>query len=77
LKCAIKCELADSGLLAIRCLTIAENLGSDTPMTNSEPYTQNRPNDYDAADDFAESLDEAYRVIRERKAAGGEGWKPK
>jgi len=28
-------------------------------------------------DDFAKSLDEACRVIRERKAAGGEGWKPK
>jgi N6-adenosine-specific RNA methylase IME4 len=29
---------------------------------------------YDAADDFEKSIDEAYRVIRERKAAGGKGW---
>src|SRR5262245_37825937 len=33
--------------------------------------------DYDATDDFAKSIDEAYRVIRERKAAGGKGWEPK
>lgn len=30
--------------------------------------------DYDATDDFARSIDEAYRVIRERKANGGKGW---
>jgi hypothetical protein len=29
---------------------------------------------YDGADDFAKSIDEAYRVIRERKATGGKGW---
>jgi hypothetical protein len=29
---------------------------------------------YDGADDFAKSIDEAYRIIRERKAAGGKGW---
>jgi hypothetical protein len=32
---------------------------------------------YDAVDDFAKSLEEGYRVIRERVAAGGEGWTPK
>lgn len=31
-------------------------------------------NAYDPVDDFARSIDEAYRVIRERKAAGGKGW---
>jgi len=31
---------------------------------------------YDATDDFAKSIDEAYRVIRERKADGGKGWEP-
>src|SRR4029077_4776914 len=31
---------------------------------------------YDATDDFARSIDEAYRVIRERKANGGKGWEP-
>jgi hypothetical protein len=31
--------------------------------------------DYDAQDDL--SLDEGYRAIRERKAEGGPGWKPK
>jgi hypothetical protein len=31
---------------------------------------------YNGADDFARSIDEAYRVIRERVAAGGKGWMP-
>jgi len=31
---------------------------------------------YDATDDFGKSIDEAYRVIRERKANGGKGWEP-
>jgi hypothetical protein len=31
---------------------------------------------FDPVDDFAKSIDEAYRVIRERKAAGGKGWEP-
>jgi hypothetical protein len=31
---------------------------------------------YDAADDFAKSLDVAYSAIRERQAAGGPGWTP-
>jgi len=30
--------------------------------------------DYDGADDFEKSINECYRVIRERKAAGGKGW---
>jgi hypothetical protein len=34
------------------------------------------PDDYDADDDFTRSIDEAYRVIRARKAAGGKGWEP-
>jgi N6-adenosine-specific RNA methylase IME4 len=29
---------------------------------------------YNATDDFARSIEEAYRVIRERKANGGKGW---
>jgi N6-adenosine-specific RNA methylase IME4 len=32
---------------------------------------------YDGTDDFAKSLEEGYRAIRERVAAGGEGWTPK
>jgi N6-adenosine-specific RNA methylase IME4 len=32
---------------------------------------------YDGADDFAKSLDEGYRAIRERVAAGGKLWEPK
>ncbi len=31
---------------------------------------------YNGADDFSKSIDEAYRVIRERVAAGGKGWTP-
>jgi len=30
--------------------------------------------EYNAADDFGKSIDECYRVIRERKASGGKGW---
>ena len=32
---------------------------------------------YDPTADFAGSLDDAYRAIRERQAAGGPGWTPK
>jgi hypothetical protein len=35
-----------------------------------------KADDYNATDDFAKSIDEAYRVIRQRKAAGGKGWEP-
>ena len=31
---------------------------------------------YDAEDDFARSIDEAYAEIRARVAAGGKGWTP-
>jgi DNA modification methylase len=30
--------------------------------------------DYNAEDDFARSIDECYRAVRERKAQGGKGW---
>ena len=33
--------------------------------------------EYDADKDMAGSLEEGYRAIRERVAAGGPGWKPK
>ena len=32
--------------------------------------------DYDAEDDFRQSIAEAFRVIRERVARGGPGWEP-
>lgn len=35
------------------------------------------PEPYDPTDDFAKSLEEAYRMIRERMANGGPGWTPK
>jgi hypothetical protein len=38
-------------------------------------HAQDEP--YDAADDFARSLDDCYRAIRERVARGGEGWRPR
>jgi hypothetical protein len=31
---------------------------------------------YDPDDDFARSIEESYREIRERKASGGPGWEP-
>jgi N6-adenosine-specific RNA methylase IME4 len=35
-----------------------------------------QPDNYNPTDDFSRSIDEAYRVIRERKANGGKGWTP-
>jgi hypothetical protein len=32
---------------------------------------------HDAAIDFENSLNDCYRAVRARVAAGGEGWKPK
>ncbi len=37
----------------------------------------NKLDSYNASDDFAKSLDEGYRAIRERVANGGEPWRPK
>jgi hypothetical protein len=45
---------------------------SDDPKKPEKEPPQ--PGDYDATDDFARSIEEAYRVIRERKANGGKGW---
>jgi DNA modification methylase len=42
---------------------------SDAPL-----FVDVRTNDYDGVDDFARSIDECYREIRERKAKGGKGW---
>ena len=36
-----------------------------------------RSGDYDAQGDFAKSLEEGYRAIRERVVAGGPGWNSK
>ena len=36
-----------------------------------------RDEPYDAANDFSRSLDDCYRAIRERVAAGGKAWEPK
>lgn len=37
----------------------------------------NAPSEYDPVKDVEGSFEEAYRAIRERKAAGGPGWDPK
>jgi len=39
-------------------------------------HAQRAQADYNPEDDFARSIEEAYRVIRERKANGGPGWTP-
>ena len=39
-------------------------------MAETEP-------EYRGRDDFSRSIDEAYRVIRERMKNGGPGWSPK
>jgi len=38
----------------------------------AQPQARDEP--YDAADDFSRSLDDCYRAIRARVAAGGKGW---
>ncbi len=35
------------------------------------------PDDYDPQKDLAGSINEAFAAIRDRKAAGGDGWNPK
>ena len=54
--------------------TARQAVSDDPKKPEKEPPQQ--PDDYDATDDFARSIDEAYRVIRERKANGGKGWTP-
>lgn len=46
-------------------------MSDDPKKAEKEPQ---QPDDYDATEDFARSIEEAYRVIRERVAAGGKGW---
>ena len=51
----------------------------EPPPAAAKPGPCPRPNaggEYNAADDFARSIDEAYREIRARQAAGGPGWEP-
>jgi hypothetical protein len=46
----------------------------------SAKFSPDRPighGGYDATDDVAKSLEEAYRAIRERMSRGGPGWAPK
>ena len=40
-------------------------------------YPHNVDNEYDWETDFARSIEECYRVIRERKSNGGPDWTPK
>jgi hypothetical protein len=47
---------------------------SDDPKPEKEQPQRLELDDYNATDDFARSIDEAYRVIRERKTNGGKGW---
>ena len=51
----------------------AANAAPSNP-TMSVGQETSTSDDYNATDDFARSIDEAYRVIRERKANGGPGW---
>ena len=44
---------------------------------NGGPAHEARDEPYDAANDFSRSLDDCYRAIRERVAAGGKAWEPK
>ena len=44
---------------------------------DAEARPSGTADDYNATDDFAKSIDEAYRVIRERMRNGGPGWTQK
>jgi len=46
-------------------------MGDEKPNPEAPTTTED---EYDATDDFARSIEEAYRAIRERKANGGKGW---
>lgn len=42
----------------------------------ADPHRTPADQEYRARDDLAASLDACYTAIRQRMAAGGEGWKP-
>jgi hypothetical protein len=44
---------------------------------NEEPAHEAQDESYNAADDFAGSLDDCYAAVRARKAQGGKGWEPR
>jgi hypothetical protein len=41
---------------------------------NRPSHSEDESDDYDPTADFSASIDECYRAIRERVAAGGPGW---
>jgi hypothetical protein len=47
-----------------------------SPRAGWAAWGNQAPREYDANRDFAGSLNEGYRAIRERTAAGGPGWEP-
>ena len=60
------------------CRALAEaKLATLRPPQNGRPAGEAQGESYDAADDFSRSLDDCYRAVRERVAAGGKGWVPR
>jgi hypothetical protein len=55
---------------------MVDNIDEGIRIIESYGLTQKAQN-YDADDDFAESLNEGYRAIRERVKRGGQPWTPK
>jgi hypothetical protein len=66
--------------LAVRCIGanyhIVDNIDEGIRIIESYSLTR-KAVAYDADDDFARSINEGYRAIRERVKAGGPGWTPK
>ena len=58
---------------AAKLLSVIEQI-SRSGQLREVSRNANKTDAYDATDDFAKSIDEAYRVIRERMRNGGPGW---
>jgi len=61
----------------IACRRITDQLSRPMLALEQPPQAKQEAFQYDAEKDFAGSLEEGYRTIRERVAAGGEPWVPK
>lgn len=55
----------------------APHYGERDPVSDPGLAAGSPIDDYDVRVDLWESVEEAYRVIRERMSAGGPGWEPK
>jgi site-specific DNA-methyltransferase (adenine-specific) len=64
----------EPGYFDIACRRVSESLNAPSLLVERPPPAVQESFLYDAADDFAKSLEVGYAAIRERKANGGPGW---